>query len=119
MLSCLALILHGLFELGKALIADNVFNPAGVGLRSPGVNACGDKLLGKETMALVDFFGNLAAHIGQMEKACAGPHLRSVPYRVSFGEQGWFPDSPPRTHEVSLRPPFTVSASPRLVRGFG
>ena len=28
-------------------------------------------------------------------------HLRSVPYRVSFGEQGWPPDSPPRTHEVS------------------
>ena len=76
-------------------------------------------------MSLVDFFDNLAAHNGQMEKViesrrpvkspqhstrwaltppCAGPHLRSVPYRVSFGEQGWFLDSPPRTHEVSLGP---------------
>ena len=45
-----------------------MFNPAGIGLRSFGVNACGDKLLGKKTMALIDFFGNLAAHIGQMEK---------------------------------------------------
>ena len=37
---------------------------------------------------------------------CAGPHLRSAPFRVSFGEQGWFPGNPPRTHEVSLRPPY-------------
>ena len=65
----LFLLLCGcLFQPRKALIADNVFNPAGVGLRSPGVNACGDKLLGKKAMALVDFFGNLAAYIGQMEK---------------------------------------------------
>ena len=48
-----------LFQPRKALIADNVFNPAGVGLRSPGVNACGDKLLGKKAVALIDFFGNL------------------------------------------------------------
>ena len=45
-----------------------MFNPAGIGLRSLGVNACCDKLLGKKAMALVDFFGNLAANIGQMEK---------------------------------------------------
>ena len=45
-----------------------MFNPAGIGLRCLGVNACGDKLLGEKAMALVDFFGNLAAHIGQMEK---------------------------------------------------
>ena len=45
-----------------------MFNPAGIGLRNPGVNACGDKLLGKEAMALIDFFGHLAAYIGQMEK---------------------------------------------------
>ena len=32
---------------------------------------------------------------------CVGQHLQSAPYRVSFGEQGWFPGSPPRTHEVS------------------
>ena len=57
-----------LFQPRKALIADDVFNPAGIGLRCLGVNACGDKLLGKETMALVDVFGNLAAHIGQMRK---------------------------------------------------
>ena len=49
-----------------------MFNPAGVGLRCPGVNACGDKLLSKEAMALVDFFGNLAANIGQMEKVIFG-----------------------------------------------
>ncbi len=57
-----------LFQPRKALIADDVFNPAGIGLRSLGVNACCDKLLGKKAMALIDFFGNLAAHIGQMEK---------------------------------------------------
>ena len=47
-----------------------MFNPAGIGLRTRSrvVNACGDKLLGKKAMALIDFFGNLAAHIGQMEK---------------------------------------------------
>ena len=32
------------------------------------VNSCGDKLLGKEAVSLEDFFGNLAAYIGQMEK---------------------------------------------------
>ena len=67
--SVLVLLLFGyLFQPIKALIADDVFNPAGVGLRSPGVNACGDKLLGKEAVSLEDFFGNLAAYIGQMEK---------------------------------------------------
>ena len=65
----LFLLLCGcLFQPRKALIADDVFNPAGVSLRSPGVNACGDKLLGKEAVSLEDFFGNLAAYIGQMEK---------------------------------------------------
>ena len=43
------------------------FNTTGIGLRSFGVNACGDKRLGKEAVTLVDFFGYLAAHIGQME----------------------------------------------------
>ena len=53
----LFLLLCGcLFQPVKALIADDVFNPAGVSLRSPGVNACGDKLLGKEAVSLVDFF---------------------------------------------------------------
>ena len=67
--SVLVLLLFGcLFQPVKTLIADNVFNPAGVGLRSFGVNACGDKLLGKEAVSLVDFFGNLASYIGQMEK---------------------------------------------------
>ena len=65
----LGLFLFGcLFQPVKTLIADDVFNPAGVSLRSPGVNACGDKLLGKEAVSLEDFFGNLAAYIGQMEK---------------------------------------------------
>ena len=67
--SVLVLLLFGcLFQPVKTLIANNVFNPAGVSLRSPGVNACGDKLLGKEAVSLEDFFGNLAAYIGQMEK---------------------------------------------------
>ena len=67
--SVLVLLLFGcLFQPVKTLIADDVFNTAGIGLRSFGVNACGDKLLGKEAVTLVDFFGYLAAHIGQMEK---------------------------------------------------
>lgn len=45
-----------------------MLHPAGVRLRNFRVNACGDKLLSKEAMVLVDFFGNLAAHIGQMAK---------------------------------------------------
>ena len=45
-----------------------MFTPADIGLRSLGGNACYDKLLSKEAMALIDFFGNLAAYIGQMEK---------------------------------------------------
>ena len=52
----------------KAVLTDNVFNPAGVGLRSFRVNTRCDKLLSEKAMALVDFFGNLAAYIGQMEK---------------------------------------------------
>ena len=65
----LFLLLCGcLFQPVKTLIADNVFNPAGVGLRSFGVNACGNKLLGKETVAFIGSFSHLAAHIGQMEK---------------------------------------------------
>ena len=67
MLSCLALILHGLFELGKALIADSVFNSTSIGLRSLWINTRSDEMLGKEAVSLVDFFGNLAAHLGQME----------------------------------------------------
>ena len=65
----LFLLLCGcLFQPRKALIADDVFKPAGVGLHSLGVNACGDKLLGKEAVAFIDFFSHLAAHIGQLEK---------------------------------------------------
>ena len=68
----LFLLLCGcLFQPDKTLIADNVFNPAGVGLRSFGVNACGDKLLGKEAVTLVDFFGNFPACLGQMQKIIA------------------------------------------------
>ena len=52
----------------KAVLTDSVFNTTGIGLRSFWVNACGDKLLGKEAVTLVDFFGYLAVHIGQMEK---------------------------------------------------
>ena len=75
----LFLLLCGcLFQPDKTLIADNVFNPAGVSLRSPGVNACGDKLLGKEAVSLVDFFGNLAAYIGQMEKVIFVHHKKAA-----------------------------------------
>ena len=42
--SVLVLLLFGyLFQPVKTLIADDVFNTTGIGLRSPGVNACGDK----------------------------------------------------------------------------
>ena len=55
--SVLVLLLFGcLFQPVKTLIADDVFNPAGVGLRSLGVNACGDKLLSKEAVTFIDFF---------------------------------------------------------------
>ena len=52
--SVLVLLLFGcLFQPVKTLIADDVFNPAGVGLRSLGVNACGDKLLSKEAVTFI------------------------------------------------------------------
>ena len=55
--SVLVLLLFGcLFQPVKTLIADDVFNPAGVGLRSLGVNAYGDKLLSKEAVTFIDFF---------------------------------------------------------------
>ena len=54
----LGLFLFGcLFQPRKALVADDVFNPAGVGLRSLGVNTCGDKLFSKKTVTLIDFLG--------------------------------------------------------------
>ena len=62
------LLFDRLFQPVKTLIADDVFNTAGIGLRCLGINACCNKLLGKETMTIIDFFGNLAAHIGQVEK---------------------------------------------------
>ena len=46
-------------------------DPAGVGLRSFGVNACGNKLLSEKAMALVDFFGNCPAYIGQVQEIVA------------------------------------------------
>ena len=58
--SLVLLLCSCLFQPVKILIADDVFNTAGIGLRSFGVNACGDKLLGKEAVTLVDFFGYLA-----------------------------------------------------------
>ena len=77
--SVLVLLLFGcLFQPVKTLIADDVFNPAGVSLRSPGVSACGDKLLGKEAVSLEDFFGNLAAYIGQMEKVIFVHHKKAA-----------------------------------------
>ena len=72
------LLFDCLFQPVKTLIADDVFNTAGIGLRSFGVNACGDKLLGKEAVTLVDFFGYLAAHIGQMEKVIFVHHKKAA-----------------------------------------
>ena len=68
MLSCLVLTIYRFFNFRKALGTDNVFHPTGVGLRCLGVNACGDKLLCKETVALIDGFGNFPAYISQVEK---------------------------------------------------
>ena len=62
----------------KAVLTDSVFNPTGIGLRSFGVNACGDKLLGKEAVTLVDFFGNFPANIGQMEKVIFVHHKKTT-----------------------------------------
>ena len=77
--SVLVLLLFGcLFQPVKTLIADDVFNPAGVGLRSLGVNACGDKLLSKEAVTFIDFFSHLAAHIGQMEKVIFVHHKKAA-----------------------------------------
>ena len=77
--SVLVLLLFDcLFQPVKTLIADDVFNTAGIGLRSFGVNVCGDKLLGKEAVTLVDFFGYLAAHIGQMEKVIFVHHKKAA-----------------------------------------
>ena len=72
------LLFDCLFQPVKTLIADDVFNTAVIGLRSFGVNACGDKLLGKEAVTLVDFFGYLAAHIGQMEKVIFVHHNKAA-----------------------------------------
>ena len=47
-------------------------------------------------------------------------HPRSAPCPFSYGEQGWFPDSPPRTHEVSvafLSQIIRQCSSPLPVRG--
>ena len=77
--SVLVLLLFGcLFQPVKTLIADDVFNTTGVGLRSFRVNACGDKLLGKEAVTLVDFFGNFPANIGQMEKVIFVHHKKAA-----------------------------------------
>nr|UWG20348.1 MAG: hypothetical protein [Bacteriophage sp.] len=77
--SVLVLLLFGcLFQSVKTLIADDVFNTTGIGLRSFGVNACGDKLLGKEAVTLVDFFGNFPANIGQMEKVIFVHHKKAA-----------------------------------------
>ena len=77
--SVLVLLLFGcLFQPVKTLIADDVFNTTGIGLRSFGVNACGDKLLGKEAVTLVDFFGNFPANIGQMEKVIFVHHKKAA-----------------------------------------
>ena len=59
------------FQPVKTLIADDVFNTTGIGLRSFRVNARCDKLLSEKAMALVDFFGNCPAYIGQVQEIVA------------------------------------------------
>ena len=53
----------------KGFYTDIVFHPTGIVFRSLGINACSDELVAKETVPLVNFLSNFAAHIGQMEKA--------------------------------------------------
>lgn len=53
--SLVLLLCSCLLQPQKALVANDVFNPAGVGLRSFRVNARCDKLLSEKAMALVDF----------------------------------------------------------------
>ena len=62
---------------------------ARVGLRSPGVNTCYDKLFRKEAMTFINLFGNLAAHIGQMEKVIFIHCEKAVGYErpESFAKQ--------------------------------
>ena len=52
----------------KGFYTDIVFHPAGIVFRSLGINACGDELVAEETVPLINFLSNFAAHIGQMEK---------------------------------------------------
>ena len=69
--SLVLLLCSCLLQPQKALVANDVFNPAGVGLRSFRVNARCDKLLSEKAMALVDFFGNCPAYIGQVQELVA------------------------------------------------
>ena len=69
--SLVLLLCSCLLQPQKALVANDVFNPAGVGLRSFRFNARCDKLLSEKAMALVDFFGNCPAYIGQVQEIVA------------------------------------------------
>lgn len=57
-----------LFQLIKAFTTDGMLHPAGVRLCGFWINTCADELLGKEAVAFVNFFGNLATHFRQMQK---------------------------------------------------
>ena len=62
---------HNKYFFGLGTIGRDVFNLAGIGLRSFRVNARCDKLLSEKAMALVDFFGNCPAYIGQVQEIVA------------------------------------------------
>ena len=69
--SLVLLLCSCLLQPQKALVANDVFNLAGIGLRSFRVNARCDKLLSEKAMALVDFFGNCPVYIGQVQEIVA------------------------------------------------
>lgn len=54
-------------DLFKGVLTDGVFNPASISLCNFRVNASCDKLLCKELMPLINFFGNIPACFGQMQ----------------------------------------------------
>ena len=57
-----------------------MFYPASVLLGGFLIYARGDKLLGKESVALIDFFGNFPAYVSQIEKTIC-IHIRKPPSR--------------------------------------
>ena len=57
-----------LFQPQKTLGTNNVFHPAGIGLRCLGINTSSDKLFCKKAVAFINGCSNLPAYVGQVEK---------------------------------------------------